>query len=145
MTGRGRWQSAAGRRGRLRGRGARRGGAGHTGRRLAQARRRHELGASVERDGLVRTQTPQGARRELLLDAFEAAGARTFTDEAALLESRGIPVATVPGEPDNIKVTDPAISSSPAPSRPAGSESGSALARTAMASGPTTGCGSAAC
>ena len=31
------------------------------------------LGASVERDGLVRTQTPQGARRELLLDAFDAA------------------------------------------------------------------------
>ncbi len=65
------------------------------------------LGASVEREGLVRTQTPQGARRELLLDAFEAAGGATFSDEAGLLESSGIPVATVPGEPDNLKVTDP--------------------------------------
>ena len=66
------------------------------------------LGASVERDGLVRAQTPQGARRALLLDAFGAAGDEAFSDEAALFESRGIPVATVPGEPANLKVTEPA-------------------------------------
>jgi 2-C-methyl-D-erythritol 4-phosphate cytidylyltransferase/2-C-methyl-D-erythritol 2,4-cyclodiphosphate synthase len=65
------------------------------------------LGGSVERSGLVRTQTPQGARRELLLDAFAAAGATSFTDEAALLESRGIAVATVAGEATNLKVTEP--------------------------------------
>jgi 2-C-methyl-D-erythritol 4-phosphate cytidylyltransferase / 2-C-methyl-D-erythritol 2,4-cyclodiphosphate synthase len=65
------------------------------------------LEASIERSGLVRTQTPQGARRQLLLDAFAAAGAQTYTDEAALLESRGIPVATVPGEAANLKVTEP--------------------------------------
>jgi 2-C-methyl-D-erythritol 4-phosphate cytidylyltransferase/2-C-methyl-D-erythritol 2,4-cyclodiphosphate synthase len=65
------------------------------------------LGASIERDGLVRTQTPQGARRQLLLDAMAAAGDEAFPDEAALLESRGIVVATVPGEPQNVKVTLP--------------------------------------
>ncbi len=66
------------------------------------------LGASIERDSLVRAQTPQGARRALLLDAFAAAGDEAFSDEAALLESHGVPIATVPGEPANIKVTEPA-------------------------------------
>ncbi len=63
---------------------------------------------SVDRDELVRTQTPQGAQRELLLDAFAAAGDAAFTDEAALLESRGVAVASVPGEARNMKVTEPA-------------------------------------
>jgi len=62
---------------------------------------------SVERTGLVRTQTPQGARRALLLDALEATGSQSFSDEAALLESRGVPVATVAGEATNIKLTEP--------------------------------------
>jgi len=61
---------------------------------------------SVDREGLVRTQTPQGARRELLVSAFERAAGQTFTDEAALLEAAGTTVATVPGEATNIKVTD---------------------------------------
>jgi 2-C-methyl-D-erythritol 4-phosphate cytidylyltransferase/2-C-methyl-D-erythritol 2,4-cyclodiphosphate synthase len=63
---------------------------------------------SVDRTGLVRTQTPQGARRALLVDAFGTAGSAAYTDEAALLESRGISVATVPGESTNLKVTEPA-------------------------------------
>jgi 2-C-methyl-D-erythritol 4-phosphate cytidylyltransferase/2-C-methyl-D-erythritol 2,4-cyclodiphosphate synthase len=67
-----------------------------------------KLGESVERTGLVRTQTPQGARRTLLLDAFAAAGATPYTDEAALLESRGVSVAAVAGEATNLKVTEPA-------------------------------------
>jgi len=61
---------------------------------------------SVDREGLVRTQTPQGARRDLLVAAFDRAGGATFTDEAALLEAAGTTVATVPGETTNIKVTD---------------------------------------
>jgi 2-C-methyl-D-erythritol 4-phosphate cytidylyltransferase/2-C-methyl-D-erythritol 2,4-cyclodiphosphate synthase len=65
------------------------------------------LGGSVERAGLVRAQTPQGARRQLLLDAMAAAGDEAFPDEAALLESRGIAVAAVAGESANIKVTVP--------------------------------------
>ncbi len=66
---------------------------------------------SVERDGVYAAQTPQGARRELLLEAFAAndpAGPRTFTDEAAFLQASGIPVTTVPGEASNLKVTLPA-------------------------------------
>jgi 2-C-methyl-D-erythritol 4-phosphate cytidylyltransferase/2-C-methyl-D-erythritol 2,4-cyclodiphosphate synthase len=66
------------------------------------------LGQSVERAGLVRAQTPQGARRQLLLDAMAAARDEAFSDEAALLESQGIAIAAVPGEAGNIKVTNPA-------------------------------------
>jgi 2-C-methyl-D-erythritol 4-phosphate cytidylyltransferase/2-C-methyl-D-erythritol 2,4-cyclodiphosphate synthase len=64
------------------------------------------LAGSVEREGLVRTQTPQGARREILVESIEAAGSESFSDEAALLESRGVRVASVPGEAANLKVTD---------------------------------------
>jgi 2-C-methyl-D-erythritol 4-phosphate cytidylyltransferase / 2-C-methyl-D-erythritol 2,4-cyclodiphosphate synthase len=63
---------------------------------------------SIDRAGLVRTQTPQGARRELLDAAFERARGTTYTDEAALLESAGVAVAIVPGEATNLKVTDQA-------------------------------------
>lgn len=66
------------------------------------------LAGSIDRSGLVRTQTPQGVRRELLLACFSAAGAASFSDEAALLESQGVSVAMVPGEPANMKVTEPA-------------------------------------
>lgn len=65
-------------------------------------------GGPVDRDGLVRAQTPQAARRGLLLDAFAAADGASYTDEAALLEANGVIVATVPGEPANLKVTEPA-------------------------------------
>jgi 2-C-methyl-D-erythritol 4-phosphate cytidylyltransferase/2-C-methyl-D-erythritol 2,4-cyclodiphosphate synthase len=63
---------------------------------------------SVERAGLIRTQTPQGARRPLLIDALELADGQSFTDEAALLEHSGVPVFIVPGEPYNVKLTEPA-------------------------------------
>jgi 2-C-methyl-D-erythritol 4-phosphate cytidylyltransferase / 2-C-methyl-D-erythritol 2,4-cyclodiphosphate synthase len=63
----------------------------------------------VERASLAAAQTPQGAKRELLLDAYLAvADEATFTDEAALLAAAGTSVTTVPGEPSNIKVTGPA-------------------------------------
>jgi 2-C-methyl-D-erythritol 4-phosphate cytidylyltransferase / 2-C-methyl-D-erythritol 2,4-cyclodiphosphate synthase len=67
-----------------------------------------QLAGSVQRDGLVRTQTPQAARRPLLVEAYAAARGADFSDEAALLESHGVPVATVPGDALNIKVTEPA-------------------------------------
>ena len=65
------------------------------------------LTGSVDRDGMVRAQTPQGVRRTLLLNAYAAARDADFSDEAALLESHGVAVATVPGEAFNIKVTEP--------------------------------------
>jgi 2-C-methyl-D-erythritol 4-phosphate cytidylyltransferase / 2-C-methyl-D-erythritol 2,4-cyclodiphosphate synthase len=63
--------------------------------------------AGIGREGLVGAQTPQGARRELLLDAFAAAGGRSFSDEAGLLQAHGVAVVAVPGEATNIKVTRP--------------------------------------
>ncbi len=65
---------------------------------------------TVDRSVLAAAQTPQGARRGLLLDAwalFPPEGPREFTDEAALLEACNIPVHAIPGEPANLKVTQP--------------------------------------
>ena len=64
---------------------------------------------TVNRAGLFRAQTPQGARRTLLEKAFARAGAEGFTgtDEASLLERAGIEVAIVSGEERNIKITHP--------------------------------------
>ncbi|MDQ3553179.1 MAG: 2-C-methyl-D-erythritol 4-phosphate cytidylyltransferase [Chloroflexota bacterium] len=64
----------------------------------------------VERTGLLRAQTPQGARRELLAAAFAALGGgdHEWTDEAALLDAHGVAVTTVPGDARNVKLTEPA-------------------------------------
>jgi 2-C-methyl-D-erythritol 4-phosphate cytidylyltransferase/2-C-methyl-D-erythritol 2,4-cyclodiphosphate synthase len=64
---------------------------------------------TAERSGLYRAQTPQGARRELLHAAAEshAGGPEIIADEAELLARAGVPVATVPGEATNIKLTLP--------------------------------------
>jgi 2-C-methyl-D-erythritol 4-phosphate cytidylyltransferase/2-C-methyl-D-erythritol 2,4-cyclodiphosphate synthase len=65
------------------------------------------MSGAVEREGLVAAQTPQGARRELLLAAFAAADGRTFSDEASMLQAHGVTVATIAGDVSNIKVTRP--------------------------------------
>ena len=65
---------------------------------------------TIDRSSFVVAQTPQGARRGLLLDAWAAFppdDLPEFTDEAALLEACRIPVHAIPGEPANIKVTLP--------------------------------------
>lgn len=65
---------------------------------------------TVDRAMLATAQTPQGARRRLLLDAWAAFppdGDREFTDEAALLEACRIVVHAIPGESANLKVTLP--------------------------------------
>ncbi len=61
----------------------------------------------VARDGLGRAQTPQGARRALLLAAIDAYadGPEIFGDEAELLARAGTPVRQVAGEGRNLKVT----------------------------------------
>lgn len=63
----------------------------------------------VDRAGLCRAQTPQGARRDLLTSAFAALGGsdHDWTDEAALLEAHGVPVMGLAGDPRNVKVTEP--------------------------------------
>ena len=59
---------------------------------------------TVSRDGLFRAQTPQAFRFPLLLDLHRRAPAGA-TDDAAILEAAGHPVALVPGSDDNIKLT----------------------------------------
>lgn len=62
-----------------------------------------------DRDSLVAVQTPQGFRCATLRRAHERARNEQWnvTDDAALLERCGVPVAVVPGEPANIKITHP--------------------------------------
>ncbi len=65
---------------------------------------------TLDRRTLWLAQTPQGFRRDLLLRAYEAAGAAASqaTDECSLVERLGAPVTLVPGEPGNYKLTGPA-------------------------------------
>lgn len=59
-----------------------------------------------ERDGLRAVQTPQGFATDLLLRAFEAAGAGTqFTDDASIVEHVGAQVQVVDGDPLAFKIT----------------------------------------
>lgn len=64
---------------------------------------------TVGREGLFSVQTPQAFRRDVLARALEAARADGVvgTDEAALVERLGLPVAVVAGEATNIKITTP--------------------------------------
>jgi 2-C-methyl-D-erythritol 4-phosphate cytidylyltransferase/2-C-methyl-D-erythritol 2,4-cyclodiphosphate synthase len=63
----------------------------------------------VDRQHLRLSQTPQGFRREVLEHAYHKAGGslEEVPDEGALVAAAGDVVVTVPGEPDNIKVTVP--------------------------------------
>jgi 2-C-methyl-D-erythritol 4-phosphate cytidylyltransferase/2-C-methyl-D-erythritol 2,4-cyclodiphosphate synthase len=67
------------------------------------------VAGSVPRDGLFAAQTPQGARRGLLVQALDALAAtdQLFTDEAELLDRYGVRVTSVPGDPANLKLTVP--------------------------------------
>lgn len=64
---------------------------------------------TLDRLSLRTVQTPQGARRDLLLQAFEAARAegRTCTDELSALEAIGVRPALVDGDDTNMKITHP--------------------------------------
>lgn len=61
---------------------------------------------TVPREGLFRAQTPQAFRFDALLAAHRAGDAGA-TDDAALLEAAGLPVALVPGAESNVKITWP--------------------------------------
>ncbi len=64
---------------------------------------------TLPRECIYLAQTPQGARKELLIRAFSWAEEHKFqgTDEASLLEAMGQPVYVVPGSFLNFKVTTP--------------------------------------
>lgn len=61
----------------------------------------------IDRSQLFATQTPQGFRTQLLLDAasFVKKKNEQVTDDAALVEHYGYPVSTVSGESTNLKIT----------------------------------------
>ncbi len=60
---------------------------------------------TVSRDGLYAVQTPQGFHFDTLWEAHRAHIGAGLTDDAALLEKAGVPVALVEGDADNIKIT----------------------------------------
>ncbi|MFT6077631.1 MAG: 2-C-methyl-D-erythritol 4-phosphate cytidylyltransferase [Myxococcota bacterium] len=60
---------------------------------------------TVERENLWRAQTPQGFIYQDIVNAHSAFKDINFTDDAALDEYAGIPVAIVPGSQNNFKVT----------------------------------------
>lgn len=64
---------------------------------------------TLDRSTLWGAQTPQGFRRELLLDLCNRAlrDHTQFTDEASLAELFDVPVRIVPGDRLNIKITHP--------------------------------------
>lgn len=65
--------------------------------------------APVEREEVVGAQTPQAARLGALRAAIEEAHAwgRPITDDAGALAAAGTPVHVVPGDPTNLKLTEP--------------------------------------
>lgn len=62
---------------------------------------------TLDRSRLYRVQTPQGFRREILMEAFRRAARDGFlgTDESSLVERLGRPVRVVEGEASNRKIT----------------------------------------
>lgn len=64
---------------------------------------------TVKRDGLWMAQTPQGFKKDIILQAYRALdqeGAEV-TDDAQAVERLGYPVEIVPGSYTNIKITTP--------------------------------------
>jgi 2-C-methyl-D-erythritol 4-phosphate cytidylyltransferase len=61
---------------------------------------------TLERERLVRVQTPQGFPRAILERVYRESRGVSATDDAALCERLGIPVATVEGSERAMKVTD---------------------------------------
>lgn len=62
---------------------------------------------TVDRSLLRRVQTPQGFRFDALLDAHRSAAGAELTDDAAVMEQRGIAITAVDGDVANTKITTP--------------------------------------
>ena len=60
----------------------------------------------LDRTGLLAMQTPQAARRSLMLAAHRQAKGQ-MTDDLALLEAIGVKPSIVPGDPSGFKITEP--------------------------------------
>jgi 2-C-methyl-D-erythritol 4-phosphate cytidylyltransferase / 2-C-methyl-D-erythritol 2,4-cyclodiphosphate synthase len=66
------------------------------------------VAGTSDRAGLYRAQTPQGFLYEKILRAHRRFAGAAMTDDAALAEADGLAVALVPGDEDNVKITEPA-------------------------------------
>jgi len=64
---------------------------------------------TLSRDALWLAQTPQGFRKDIIVDALKSARDDGYlgTDEASLVERMGVDVSIVEGRSNNIKVTYP--------------------------------------
>lgn len=63
------------------------------------------VGATVDRTGLARAQTPQGFRYTDILSAHRAVAGQALTDDAAVAEHAGLKIGLVEGAEDNLKIT----------------------------------------
>jgi 2-C-methyl-D-erythritol 4-phosphate cytidylyltransferase len=61
----------------------------------------------IERDKVRIIQTPQTFTSDILLTAFKQEYHASFTDEATVVESIGVPVFLIAGEYNNLKITRP--------------------------------------
>ncbi|MDR2810282.1 MAG: 2-C-methyl-D-erythritol 4-phosphate cytidylyltransferase [Tannerellaceae bacterium] len=61
----------------------------------------------VERSRFFVVQTPQVFRSEWILDAYRQHYTPAFTDDASVVQAAGYPICTVPGNRENIKITNP--------------------------------------
>ena len=65
-----------------------------------------QVSETINRDGLVSVQTPQGVRVADYKSALKKAGdLSAFTDDTSIMENAGFKVLTVMGSRDNIKIT----------------------------------------
>ena len=62
---------------------------------------------TISRERLFLAQTPQGFRARILADAYSKIKEQNITDEAMLVELAGYSIHIVPGERENLKITDP--------------------------------------
>lgn len=62
---------------------------------------------TVDRTSLRAVQTPQGFRRSVLIEAHAASDGTGVTDDAALVEARGVQVVVVAGADESFKITRP--------------------------------------
>ena len=62
---------------------------------------------TVNREGLVSIQTPQGINTEIFLNTCQNTDLTLFTDDTSVMEYAGHKTKIVEGHPDNIKITTP--------------------------------------
>ncbi len=61
----------------------------------------------VDRSHFKLVQTPQCFQGQLLLDAYQQDYIESYTDDASVVESMGVDISIVEGNPENIKLTRP--------------------------------------